>query len=98
MGQLCYRTGQYGEVTGDHVHTCTGQGRYEGFTTRSSGHEDLTNRIHYWEATYVNDTFIIQGYNHNWLTWSEPTPPTDREKTHFPWVLYSKKLRDRRSI
>lgn len=98
MGQLCYHTGQYGEVTGDHVHTCVGQGHYEGFTTRSSGHEDLTNRIHYWEGVYVNDTFIIQGYNHNWIEWSEPTPPSTREKSHFPWVLYSKKLRDRRSI
>lgn len=98
QGEICYRTGQYGVVSGDHVHTCVGQGHYEGFTTREGGHEDLTNRIHYWEATYVNDTFIIQGYNHNWIEWSEPTPPSGREKTRFPWVLYSKKLRDRRSI
>lgn len=97
MGQLCYRTGSYGEVTGDHVHTCLGQGHYEGFTTRPGGHEDLTNRIHYWDGVYVNDTFIIQGYNHNWIEWSEPTP-IDTKKSHFPWVLYGRKLRDRRSI
>ncbi len=36
QGQICYRTGQYGIVSGDHVHTCVGQGHYEGFTTRSS--------------------------------------------------------------
>lgn len=95
MGEICYRTGQYGEVTGDHVHTCVGQGRYEGFTTREGGHEDLTNRIHYWDGVYVNDTFIIQGYNHNWIEWSEPTK---REKSRFPWVLYGRKLRDRRTI
>lgn len=98
QGELCYHTGSYGQVTGDHVHTCLGQGHYEGFTTRAGGHEDLTNRIHYWDGVYVNDTFIIQGYNHNWIEWSEPTPPSDREKSHFPWVLYSKKLRDRRTI
>lgn len=90
QGELCYHTGAYGQVTGDHVHTCIGQGRYEGFTTRPGGHEDLTNRIHYWDGVYVNDTFIIQGYNHNWIEWSEPSP-TSREKSHFPWILYSRK-------
>lgn len=93
QGQLCYHTGQYGNVTGDHVHSCCGQGQYQGFTTRSSGHMDLTNRIHYWEGVYVNDTTIINGYNHNWITWSEPIPPITGTKSHFPWVLYARKLR-----
>lgn len=89
-------------VTGDHTHTCMGFGSWVSFsvsmTTRSTGHEDLTNRLHYWDAVYVNDTTIIQGYNHNWIEWTGPVPPTPSEVSfnHFPWVLYSRKFRDNR--
>ena len=97
QGQICYYTGTYGNVTGDHTHTCAGQGHYQGVTQRPTGHYDLTNRIHYWDALYVNDTIISQGFGHNWRTWSGPTPPPptpSREK--FPWVLYARKLREGR--
>ena len=95
QGQLCYHTGTYGNVSGDHTHTCCGQGRYEGFVTRATGHMDLKNRIHYWEAVYTNDTIISQGYNHNWIEYHggiEPTPTPSINKK-FPWVLYASKLR-----
>ena len=96
QGQLCYYTGTYGQVTGDHTHTCTGQGHYQGVTLRPTGHYDLTNRIHYWDGVYVNDTSIIQGFGHDWRTWSGPTPPpTPTKKSKFPWVLYANKLRGR---
>lgn len=98
QGDLCYRTGTYGYVTGDHVHTCVGQGHYQGLTQRSTGNWDLTNRIHYWEGVYVNDTTIIQGYGHNWQTYTGPTPPTPpvgfTKKKGFPWILYARKLRN----
>lgn len=95
QGQLCYHTGSYGQVTGDHVHSCVGQGQYQGTTVRPSGHTDLTNRIHYWEGVYVNDTTIIQGYNHNWQTWTQPIPPVTIGKSKFKWVLYARKLRNK---
>lgn len=97
QGQLCYYTGTYGNVTGDHTHTCAGQGQYQGVTLRPTGHYDLTNRIHYWDALYVNDTIISQGFGHDWRTWEGPIPPPPipkREK--FPWVLYARKLREGR--
>mgnify|MGYP002514370060 CR=1 FL=1 len=91
QGELCYHTGTYGQVTGDHVHTCLGQGVYVGYTTRPGGHMDLTNRIHYWEGVFVNDTTIVQGYGHNWITWDGPIPPTPTEhkeaERHFPWPI-----------
>lgn len=99
QGQVCYHTGTYGYVTGDHTHTCCGQGHYQGVTTRPGGHQDLTNRIHYWDAVYVNDTPVLQGYAHDWRTWTSPTPPPTYSVAynHFPWVLYSRRLRsDRR--
>ena len=99
QGRLCYHTGTYGNVTGDHVHTCLGQGHYQGVTQRSSGNYDLTNRIHYWEGVYVNDTVIREGYNHNWQEWNgQPIPPISRGRDTFPWVLYAKRLRNKRQL
>lgn len=94
QGALCYKTGTYGNVTGDHCHTCAGQGHYQGMTQRSSGNWDLTNRIHYWEGVYVNDTVIVQGFGHPWQTYVGPTPVLTR-RGKFPWVLYSQKFRNR---
>lgn len=102
QGTLISHTGDYGNVTGDHTHTCMGQGQWTSWsnniTTRSSGHQDLTYRIHYWEAVYVNDTVIERGFNHNWIIWTEPTPPVyTPRKSHFPWSVYAERLRNRRS-
>lgn len=91
QGALCYHTGSYGQVTGDHTHTCAGQGPFMGYTLRETGHWDLANRIHYWDAVFVNDTQIIQGYNHRWQEWEggvEPTPiKTSSKKRKFPFVV-----------
>lgn len=96
QGQLCYRTGTYGYVTGDHVHTCVGQGHWQGLIQRSGGNWDLANRIHYWSGVYVNDTKIIVGYGHNWQKYNggspSPTPtPTPSGSTSkrdkFPWAI-----------
>jgi len=95
QGQLCYRTGTYGYVTGDHVHSCLGRGRGGYFVQRPSGNYDLSNRIHYWDGVFVNDTTIIRGYGHNWVKYHGVTPPTPTKKVqkNFPWVLYARKLR-----
>jgi len=92
QGQLCYHTGTFGYVTGDHVHTCAGQGHYAGIVQRPPyGWWDLANRIHYWDACYVNDTTIIQGFGHDWKTWDEPvTPPKvwgTHKKSGFPFPV-----------
>lgn len=100
QGVLCYHTGTYGNVTGDHVHVCVGQGHYQGFTERQSGNYDLTNRIHSWDGLYVNNTIIVNGYNHNWRNYIRPTPPPTPggggRSSSFPWVLYSRRLRQNR--
>lgn len=93
QGQLCYRTGTYGYVTGDHVHSCLGQGRGGYFVQRSSGNYDLSNRIHYWDGVFINNTVIVQGYNHNWRIWDGQPQPVQNEDKGFPWVLYARKLR-----
>ena len=97
QGQLCYHTGTYGHVTGDHTHTCCGQGTYQGVTARPpDNHQDLTNRIHYWDGVFVNDTVISIGYGHNWRTWDEPPGPTPTPtgRSKFPWYIYQRKRRE----
>ena len=91
QGELFYRTGTYGYVTGDHVHICIGQGTGGDLVQRSTGNWDLNNRIHMWDGMFVNDTTIIQGYGHDWRTWDEPVVPPKvwgkpREK-HFPFPI-----------
>lgn len=92
---LCY-TGTTGYVTGDHTHTCCGKGRYIGYSARPGGHFDLTNRVHYWFAVYVNDTVIIDGYNHPWTIFSDDLLRIKKDK--FPWVLYARKIRERTNV
>lgn len=93
QGNIISHTGTTGYVTGDHTHTGTGKGHYQGFTQRSTGNWDLTNRIHYWEATYVNDTTIVQGYGHDWLLYYPPQPYDNSFKKHhykfnmFSWIF-----------
>lgn len=94
QGELFYRTGTAGYVTGDHVHMCIGQGSGGYMVQRPSGNWDLSNRIHMWEGMYVNDTDIINGYGHNWIRYTGPTPTPTRKKSRFPWVLYARRFRN----
>ena len=91
QGQILGHTGTYGNVTGDHTHTCCGKGTYVGYTQRQSGNWDLTNRIHYWEATYINNTTIIQGYGHSWIEYNKPIYSGFKNNKYkfnlFSWLL-----------
>ena len=93
QGDICYHTGTFGQVTGDHVHSCLGQGQGGYFVQRSTGNWDLSNRIHYWDGVFVNDTIIVNGYGHNWIDWTGPTPPPPevKKKHKFPWFLYTRR-------
>ena len=91
QGDIIGHTGTTGEVTGDHVHSCCGKGQYIGFTLRESGHYDLTNRAHYYDCCYINDTNIINGAGNPWVTYGGQVKLF---KSKFPWVLYARKLRE----
>lgn len=98
QGQLLGRTGTTGQTTGDHIHSCCGRGTYQGYTYRQStidpskGHYDLTNRIHYYDCCYVNDTHLVHDESYPWKTYGGATLLL---KSKFPWVLYARRLRNK---
>lgn len=98
QGDLMGHTGTAGFVTGDHVHLNIAKGVYANWEqVPPNNNWQLVNSIHIYNACYVNDTVIVQGYDHNWITYNVPPTPTPTDKKHFPWVLYGRKFRDRYS-
>lgn len=99
QGTLIGRTGTAGYVTGDHVHFQCARGTYAGWEqVPPNNNWQLRNEMHIYDACYVNDTVIVNGYNYNWRTYDGPIPtPTEEKKDKFPWVLYARKLRNARA-
>ena len=92
QGQILGHTGTYGNVTGDHTHSNAGKGQYGGYVQVGDNKWDLVNRCHYWDATYVNDTVIVEGYGHDWRTFTGAST----KKDGFNFVLFSKVLKEAR--
>lgn len=95
QGQICYYTGTYGEASGDHVHSCVGKGTYSGFTTRTGGHQDLTNRILYYDGLYINSTTIVEDWGYTWVQFNGKLLEGSKK---FKWVLYTNKFRKRDKV
>lgn len=99
QGEILGHTGTTGEVTGDHTHSCCGKGKYVGYTKRETGRYDLTNRIHYWDCTYVNDTIILRGFNHTWKNYTGGITPTGASrKNRFNWGCFTRKIRKNKNF
>lgn len=99
QGTLIGRTGTAGYVTGDHVHFQCARGTYAGWEqVPPNNNWQLVNEMHIYDACYVNDTVIINGYNYNWREYQGGvTPGEDTKRDKFPWVLYARKLRNARA-
>ena len=101
QGQLMGHTGTAGNVTGDHLHLNIAKGQYANWErVPPNNNWQLRNSMHIYDACFVNDTTIVQGYGHSWIDWTGPTPPTPsgKKKRGFPWAIYGRKFRERRII
>lgn len=94
QGELFYRTGNYGQSFGEHLHmevahVPTKSTRY----WNSSGY-GIYGAVHMWLGLYVNDTILLRPENYNWVEYQGGvTPSGERKEKRFPWVLYAKKFR-----
>lgn len=96
QGDLLGHTGSSGQATGDHLHLNVASGNYDGQEqVPPNNNWQLKNSEHIYSMMYVNDTTIVRGYNHPWLTY-QGGQGLNGLKTKFPWVLYSNKLRKKR--
>lgn len=81
QGELLGHTGTSGHVTGDHTHIQVGfgtqaEGEYP-MIQNQYGVWVLKRQVLPWLVFYVNDTPIIEGYNHPWKIFGDkPDPPT----------------------
>lgn len=73
--------GDTGNVTGVHLHL-------ERATTYNWQCGTFLNPAEYLEIPNVDDTIVNYG--------STPPTPSNLRKTKFPWVLYARKLRNKR--
>ena len=96
QGDEFYTTGNYGQSFGEHLHMEIAKIN-SGDRYWNTGGIGLYKAIHMWDGLYVNDTALLRPENYNWLTYDAPIPPpVTIKKKKFPWVLYSRKLRNRR--
>ena len=93
QGTLWYHTGNYGVSTGDHLHMEVAKGH----VMWDSLGEHLDNPYHMWDMMAVNGTIIVDGDGFNWREYVLPPPIPSGSYKKFPWVLYARKLRDRRT-
>lgn len=93
VGQQVGMEGTTGQSTGIHLHVEM---------------QDISRFYWSWHWSYVKsdylDPTVFMGidniYGTQWIYDGTPTPPTptsDVVKSHFPWVLYARKLRNKRS-
>lgn len=93
QGDLWYHTGNYGVSTGDHLHMEVAKGH----VMWDSGGTHLMLPSHMYDIMYKNDTIIINDNSYPWKIYDSPTPPVVKKPHRFPWPVYMRTLREKKS-
>lgn len=94
QGDLFYRTGNYGQSTGEHLHMEVAHVSSKSAQYWNNGGIGIYGAIHMWLGLYVNDTVLLRPEDYNWVEYQGGVTPTgERKEKRFPWVLYSRKFR-----
>lgn len=93
QGQLWYHTGNYGVSTGDHLHMEVSKGHVQWDYTG----QHLDNPYHLYDMMAVNDTIIDYDGGYSWSIYQGGITPQASDIKKFPWVLYARKFRTRRT-
>lgn len=99
QGDIFAHTGTAGGVTGDHTHFNTANVVFNPLNywenVPPDNHGELVGSSHIYDTCYVNDTVLVNDYGYNWQIFNGGITPSGF-KTKFPWVLYARRLRDKR--
>lgn len=94
QGDLFYRTGNYGQSSGEHLHMEVAHVSSKSAQKWNNGGIGIYGAIHMWLGLYVNDTVLLRPKDYNWVEYQGGVTPTgERKIKRFPWVLYSRKFR-----
>lgn len=94
QGDLFYRTGNYGQSFGEHLHMEVAHVPTKSTRYWNVGGIGIYGAVHMWLGLYVNNTVLLRPEDYNWVEWNGPVPPTKKKKEkRFPWVLYARKFR-----
>lgn len=96
QGDLFYRTGNYGQSFGEHLHMEVGHVSSKSAQYWNGTGVGIYGAIHMWLSMYVNDTILLRPETYNWVEWNI-NPVEDKKRKNFPWVLYARKLREKRT-
>lgn len=94
QGDLFYRTGNYGQSFGEHLHMEVAHVSSKSVQKWNNDGIGIYGAIHMWNALYVNDTILLRPEDYNWVEYTGGiTPEGKKKEKRFPWVLYSRKFR-----
>lgn len=94
QGDLFYRTGNFGQSYGEHLHMEVAHVSSKSAQKWNNGGIGIYGAIHMWLGLYVNDTILLRPEDYNWVEYQGGVTPTgERKEKRFPWVLYSRKFR-----
>lgn len=95
QGDLFYRTGNYGQSSGEHLHMEVAKVSSPSAQYWNAGGVGIFGAIHMWNGLYVNDTILLRPENYDWKEWDAPTPPvTTTTRKNFPWFITANKRRN----